>query len=112
MKQIEHDEIKLRLGDMLFTWDDEKEKINFRKHDVDFKTAAAVFMDSYVYIESNSIDDSTGEERFDAIGMVGGNKMVFVVYVERITTNSNDIIRIISARKAEREERKRYVNGY
>ena len=35
-KHIEKAEIKLRLGDMLFTWDDEKEKINIRKHGIDF----------------------------------------------------------------------------
>ncbi|MBR0256313.1 MAG: BrnT family toxin, partial [Synergistaceae bacterium] len=48
MKQTEHDEIKLRIGDMLFTWDDEKEQINIRKHDIDFRTAASVFIDSYL----------------------------------------------------------------
>ncbi|MBR0257465.1 MAG: BrnT family toxin, partial [Synergistaceae bacterium] len=63
------------------------------------------------YIENNSVDEHTGEERFDAIGMIGGNRMVFVVYVERVTTGGNDIIRIISARKADKKERKRYVNG-
>ena len=35
-KHIEKAEIKLRLGDMLFTWDDEKEKINIRKYGIDF----------------------------------------------------------------------------
>lgn len=29
MRQVEHDEIKLRIGDMLFTWDDEKEKMRY-----------------------------------------------------------------------------------
>ena len=111
MKQVEHEEIKLRLGDMLFTWDDEKEKINIRKHGIDFKTAASVFVDSYLYIESNSVDDYTGEERFDAIGMIAGNRTIFVVYVDRVAIGGEDIIRIISARRAEKEERKRYVDG-
>ena len=111
MKHIESGEIKLELGGMLFTWDDEKEKLNIRKHGIDFKTAASVFIDSYLYIESNSIDEYTGEERFDVIGMIAGDKAIFVVYVDRITAGGNDIIRIISARKAEREERMRYVNG-
>ena len=38
--------------------------------------------------------------------------IVFVVYVERITVNDDDIIRIISARYAERKEKKRYVESY
>ena len=110
-KHIEEDEIKLRLGDMLFTWDDEKEKINIRKHKIDFKTAASIFVDSYLYVEFNSVDEYTGEERFDAIGMVAGNRAIFVVYVERIAIDGDDIIRIISARHAERKERMLYVNG-
>ena len=110
MKQIEHDVIKLQLGDMLFTWDDEKEKINIRKHCIDFKTAASVFVDSYLYIESNSVDEYTGEERFDVTGMAWPG-MLFVVYVERVTSNDDDIIRIISARRATKGERKNYDNG-
>ena len=111
MKRTETAEIKLRLGDMLFTWDDEKERINFRKHGIHFKVAASVFLDSYLYIESNSVDVYTGEERLDAIGAIGAETTIFVVYVERVTVGRNDIIRIISARKTTKEERKRYVNG-
>ena len=111
MKLIEKNEIKLRIDGMLFTWDDEKERINFRKHGIRFKTAASVFLDSYLYIESNSVDDYTGEERLNAIGAIGAETTIFVVYVERITVDNSDIIRIISARKTTKEERKRYVNG-
>lgn len=111
MKQIEHEEIKLELEGMLFTWDDEKEKINIRKHGVDFRAAARIFLDSDVMLEYNSVDESTGEERWDAIGVFEAG-ILFVVYVERVTKRSNDIIRIISARYAEKEEKKRYVSGY
>ena len=91
MKHIETDKVKLRLGDMLFTWDDAKERINIRKHKIDFKTAASIFIDSYLYIESNSVDEYTGEERFDAIGMIAGDRAIFVVYVDRITIDGDDI---------------------
>lgn len=111
MKQIEHDEIKLELEGMLFTWDDEKEQLNIRKHNVDFEVAASVFLDTDAVYEFNSVDEYTGEERWDTIGTIGGNLLMFVVYVERIQINGNDIIRIISARRAEKEERRRYVNG-
>ena len=47
----------------------------------------------------------------DAIGSIGLHMLLFVVYVERITTDDDDIIRIISARRAVRKEIKRYVNG-
>ena len=110
MKQIEHEEIKLELEGMLFTWNDEKEKINIRKHGVRFKDAAAVFIDDGAVIRDNSVDDNTGEERFDIIGMAYNNLM-FVVYVERITIDSKDVIRIISARLAERKEERIYAYG-
>ena len=42
---FEDGEIKFKLGSMLFTWDDEKEKINIRKHGIDFASAAGVFDD-------------------------------------------------------------------
>ena len=111
MKHTETEEIKLRIGDMLFTWDDEKERINIRKHGVDFRAAANVFLDIDAIYEYNSIDEYTGEERWDAIGFFEAGIM-FVVYVERLTIDGNDIIRIISARYAERREKRRYVNGY
>ena len=112
MRRVEHDEIKLRIGDMLFTWDDEKEQINIRKHGVDFSVAARVFLDEDVLLEYNSVDEYTGEERWDAIGIFDAG-ILFVVYVERVTADDeDDIIRIISARHAERREKKRYVDGY
>lgn len=110
MKQIESAEIKLELDGILFTWDDEKEKINIRKHGVDFRAAASIFIDKDAIIEYNSTDDYTGEERWDTIGILNG-ALLFVVYVERVTIDNNDIIKIISARYAGRKERKRYVNG-
>ena len=110
MKQIEQDEIKLELGGMLFTWNDEKEKINFRKHGIHFSSAAAIFTDIDAVIEKNSVDEFTGEERMNIIGSFS-DIVMFVVYVERINIAGNDIIRIISARKAERNEKRRYVYG-
>ncbi|MBQ6774559.1 MAG: BrnT family toxin [Synergistaceae bacterium] len=107
---MEYGEIKFRLGDILFTWDDEKEKINIRKHGVNFREAAAAFMDEDAVYEFNSIDEITGEERLDVIGMVYGDIM-FVVYVDRITIENSNIIRIISARLAEKKEEFIYAYG-
>ncbi len=78
---------------------------------VDFRVAARVFLDCDALLEFNSVDDLTGEERWNAIGIFEAGIM-FVVYVERITLDDNDVIRIISARYAEREEKKRYVGRY
>ena len=90
---------------MRFEWDDKKEEANIRKHGIDFSTAALVFndenrLDLYDEIHSES------EDRYITIDMVGGIAyVVFVVYTER-----EDIIRLISARKATRLERSLYYD--
>ena len=90
---------------MRFEWDDKKEEANIRKHGIDFSTAALVFndenrLDLYDEIHSES------EDRYITIGIVGGIAyVVFVVYTER-----EDIIRLISARKATRLERSLYYD--
>jgi uncharacterized DUF497 family protein len=53
---------------MDFEWDDAKERANRRKHGVDFRTAARIFLDPYV-IEFDD-RDASGELRFNAIGLV------------------------------------------
>ena len=67
MKEFEYDEIKFEIGGMLFTWDDEKEKINIKKHGIDFSSAAGVFLDDDAVYECNFLDENTGEERLDVI---------------------------------------------
>lgn len=84
---------------MTFEWDENKNNSNKQKHGVSFETAARVFLDPNVIVVPDPFVD---EERWDALGFVGS--LLFVVYTER----KNDTIRIISARKATKEE----INGY
>ena len=111
MRKTEHAEIKLVIDGIAFTWDDKKAAATIRKHGVRFSEAAAIFLDENVVIDINSIDDYTGEERLQAVGMVYGDVM-FIVYVERVTVDNDDIIRIISARHATREEERYYAYGF
>jgi uncharacterized DUF497 family protein len=85
---------------MNFDWDNAKEESNRRKHRIDFKTAAKVFLDPFV-LEFDEVDAS-GETRFNAIGLVDG-RTLFVTYAIR-----GDVIRIISARGAEPHEKRKY----
>ena len=62
---------------MDFEWDSAKEQANRKKHGVDFRTAAKVFLDPYT-IEFDD-RDAAGELRFNAIGMVDG-RVLFVTY--------------------------------
>ena len=89
--------------DLKFEWDEEKEKVNLKKHGVPFKTAAKVFLDENrieIYDEVHSIE----EERYITIGLAG--EVLFVVYTER-----RPRIRLISARLATERERKVYYGN-
>ena len=85
---------------MDFEWHTAKEQANRRKHGIDFRTAARVFLDPYV-IEFDDFDNN-GELRCNAIGLVDG-RMLFVTYTLR-----GDVVRIISARGAEPHEKRKY----
>jgi uncharacterized protein len=90
-----------------FEWDPKKAEANRRKHKVSFEQARDVFKDTMAIDEADDRDDY-GEERSNRVGLVEG-RLLFVSYTERIDEDSGDqVIRIISARPAERRERKRY----
>lgn len=84
-----------------FEWDDGKADANYRKHGVDFWTAALAFDDPAGLGDVDDTEDYR-ELRFRLLGRVGED-ILFVVYVER-----GDRIRIISARQATRREHDRY----
>lgn len=89
--------------DLKFEWDEEKAKINFKKHRIPFETAAKVFLDENrieIYDEAHSIE----EDRYITIGLAG--EVLFVVYTQRQSR-----IRLISARLATARERKVYYGN-
>jgi uncharacterized DUF497 family protein len=87
-----------------FEWDPAKAKTNLRKHRVTFDYATRVFLDQN-RIERPDEGNQEGEERWLVIGRVAEFVLV-VVYASR-----SDRIRIISARRAERNELIEYWNG-
>jgi uncharacterized DUF497 family protein len=87
---------------LLFEWDPNKAAQNIRKHGVSFEEAATAFGDPLsitIFDPLHSID----EDRFVLIGMSNRNRLLVVVHTDR-----NDRIRIISARKATKKEKKQY----
>jgi uncharacterized protein len=84
-----------------FEWDDAKAEANFRKHKVRFRAASRVFDDPIVLIEQDLAEDY-GEGRFVAVGRIEG-LLITVVFTER-----GERVRIISARKANNDERRAY----
>ena len=86
-----------------FEWDEEKERNNFKKHGIHFKTAAKVFFDPDKLIRID--EEHLQEMRYNILGKVG--KVLFVVCVFR----GDDVIRLISARLATVSEKARYEYG-
>jgi uncharacterized DUF497 family protein len=91
-------------GNMQFEWDTEKAKINLQIHRIDFETAARVFLDPDK-LEQYDGSHADEEDRWKVIGMVHP-AILIVVYTER--GKRGEIIRIISARKANERERQAY----
>jgi len=91
-----------------FEWDDAKAKSNLAKHKVSFETALRVFADPMARAEQDRIDN--GEERWQTIGMVDGHLLLLVAHT--ILIESVETIRIISARRADSRERKKYEQQY
>jgi uncharacterized protein len=87
-----------------FEWDDAKAEANRRKHKISFHAASRVFDDPLVLIVHDTGEDY-GEDRFLATGLVE-DVLIAVAYTER-----GDRFRIISARKANADERRAYDQG-
>ena len=92
--------------DMKFEWDENKRKINNRKHEIDFEEAKSVFYDDEAILIPDP-DHSKEEERFLILGLSKKTNLLVVCHCYR---TSKDIIRIINARKATKSEKKLYVS--
>lgn len=90
-----------------FEWDSRKAATNFRKHGVYFEEAALVFDDPLAVSVQDRIEN--GEHRWQTLGMVGGHLLLLVAYTVHL--EDVEVVRIISARPADKQERKRYEHG-
>lgn len=90
---------------MTFEWDEEKNKINIKKHGISFSEAVRVFLDEKRIEKYDAEHLTLEEERIKVLGIV--NKVVVVIYTER-----KENIRLISARFAEKEEINEYYSNY
>ena len=90
---------------MRFDWDPRKAAANLRRHSVSFEDASTVFAHDYSLTGADP-DHSVGEERFITFGMSQSGRPLVVSHTEQ-----GDTIRIFSARRATRSERKLYEEG-
>ena len=92
-----------------FIWDAEKEELNVTKHGVSFESAQQVFFDPYLLVvEDREMDD---EMRYHAIGHTAAGPLLLTVFVDR-SDDKKEIIRIISAREAEKYEQRAYARQF
>jgi len=94
-----------------FAWDEGKNRINKRKHGVSFETASLVFDDPHHLTRQDREVD--GEPRWQTIGVVNGIHLLLVAHtvVAHAVNEYDEAIRIVSARKATRSERRLYAQG-
>jgi len=93
-----------------FEWDPEKARENRRKHEISFEHAAAVMQDPLalsVYDDSHSLSE---EERWITMGQAGSELLV-VVHTFREVYPDEVVVRIISARRATKNEQRQYEDG-
>ena len=92
---------------MKFEWDPVKNAKNLRKHKVDFEEARYVFSDEMA-LELYDEEHSGTEDRYIIIGLSSKTRELYVCHCYR---NGGDIVRIISARRASKEEIQLYRNS-
>lgn len=90
---------------LTFRWNPEKAQANLRKHRVSFAEAVAAFMDP-LSVTISDPDHSYDEDRFILLGISDRHRILVVVHTE-----TGDSVQIISAREANRHERRQYEQG-
>ena len=88
-----------------FEWDEKKNAANIKKHRISFEEAAMVFSDPLRYETYDKIH-SLIEKRWRTVGLAG-LKMIRIIFTER-----KDKIRIITAKKADKNDEEEYYYGY
>jgi uncharacterized DUF497 family protein len=91
-----------------FEWDQRKAESNLHKHRVTFEEAATVFLDVHGF-DVPDRKHSAAEVRAIRIGMSIHSRVLMVVHTERSKDHDKEIIRIVSARRANRKERAFYL---
>jgi uncharacterized protein len=94
----------VRVSSLRIEWDPRKAEVNRRKHGVTFEDAQTVFYDERARLIDDP-DHSDEEERFVLLGLSSSLRLLVVVHCYR---SDGNLIRIISARKADREEQRFY----
>ena len=91
-----------------FEWDARKAARNKTKHKLSFELAKEVFFDPFALTDLDGYEH--GEDRWRTIGAIG-NALIVVIHTAREDKADEEVVRIISARRADPKERHRYEEG-
>lgn len=94
---------------MKFAWNEAKNNSNRQKHQVSFELAQLVFDDPFHVSRQDRIEN--GEQRWQTIGLVHGIVLLLVAHTHT-EADGEETIRIISARKADKAERRIYAEDH
>ena len=94
----------------IFEWDENKAALNIKNHGVTFDIAMRVFADPDAMTVQDRIEN--GEQRWQTLGVVEGYFFLLVAHTVKSDEDGTEVIRIISARRADRSERKAYEQNY
>jgi uncharacterized DUF497 family protein len=92
------------MSSITFTWDEKKAKANLEKHSIGFDEAKTVFADEFARLIPDP-DHSETEDRFILLGLSKNVRLIMVCHCYR---GEDEVVRILSARKADRTESKHY----
>lgn len=95
------------MPEIKFEWDSAKAQSNLAKHGIAFEEAAAIFQDEHA-VSVVDPDSPAGEERWITTGWCTKLRLLIVVHTDRDISDDVRVIRIISARRASRSERRQY----
>jgi hypothetical protein len=93
------------MGDVRFEWDARKSRANKKKHGVSFEEARTAFLDEHARVIPDP-DNSDDEDRFVLLGLSVQLRVLVVCHCYR---ERDQVVRIISARRADPSERRQYA---
>jgi uncharacterized DUF497 family protein len=95
-----------------FEWDPVKAENNLKKHRVSFETAIRAFADPFAVVRQDRIENE--EHRWQTLGLVDDHLLLLVAHTVHNDKDDEgiEVIRIISARRADPKDRKRYEQNY
>ena len=94
----------LSLETKTFSWSNDKNRENVKKHGLSFQEAAPVFLDPYLIIRHDETHSTMNETRWKGIGVLNNELLLAVIFTEE----SENVVRLISAREASRKEKEHY----